>query len=150
MWSERNAQQGKMGAGLNFGYGTELESISLGAKFNWAITDHVRLSPSFNYFLGNEFMSAWEINVDAHYLFNVSDKFAIYPLAGVTYSSWSMTVGFGQGGSVSASTGYFGANVGVGFGYDLSDALTLGLEAKYSTAGLTGQIVPAIYLTYNF
>lgn len=137
-----NAQQGKMGAGLNLGYGTEIESVGIGAKFNWAITDHVRLSPSFNYFLENKFKtSAWEINADVHYLFNVSEKFAIYPLAGVTYSSWSA-------GLVSLS--YFGANVGAGFGFDLSDALTLGLEAKYSTAGLTGQVVPAIYLTYNF
>jgi outer membrane protein X len=140
-----NAQKGEKAVGLNLGYGSEIESVAIGVKFNYGVTDNIRLSPSFNYFVGNDFQSVWEINADVHYLFNASDKLAFYPLAGVTFVNWTFDAGFG-----SISETRFGVNLGAGAGYELTDALSLGLEVKYSIVSDFDQFVPAINLTYKF
>ncbi|GAP73166.1 hypothetical protein SAMD00024442_65_1 [Candidatus Symbiothrix dinenymphae] len=153
-----SAQKGEMAVGLNFGLGTsEMHGIAVGAKFNYGVTDHFRVSPSFNYFLGNSIFSAWEVNADFHYLFNATEKFAIYPLAGISYAGWDQTIpsisvgGYTAGGG-SASTGVFGVNLGAGADFSLTDAIAIGLEARYNVAFITGgsQFVPAIHLLYKF
>ncbi|GAP73102.1 hypothetical protein SAMD00024442_6_73 [Candidatus Symbiothrix dinenymphae] len=141
-----SAQKGEMAVGLNLGYDVDGSAFAVGAKFNYGITDHLRVSPSFNYFLGD--ISSWEINADVHYLFNVADNFKVYPLVGVTYASMSMSSSEG-GVSMSMSMSEIGVNLGAGLGYDLTDRIALGLEAKYRTA-FQGSIIPAINLIYKF
>lgn len=45
------AQKGKQAIGGNLSYGTEIESIGLGLKYQYNITDQIRIEPSMNYFL---------------------------------------------------------------------------------------------------
>lgn len=44
------AQKGKQAIGGNLSYGTEIESIGLGLKYQYNITDQIRIEPSMNYF----------------------------------------------------------------------------------------------------
>jgi outer membrane protein X len=139
------AQKGEKAIGINLGYGSEVESPAIGVKFNYGLTDLIRISPSFNYFLEKNGLSGWEINADAHYLFSVAPKLTVYPLAGLTFTGWS----FGGGGSSSTET-RLGVNIGAGIGYELTDNISLGLELKYSLVSDLDQFVPMVNLTYKF
>lgn len=44
------AQQGKQAIGGNLSYGTEIESVGIGLKYQYNITDQIRIEPSMNYF----------------------------------------------------------------------------------------------------
>ena len=48
------AQKGKQAIGGNLSYGTEIESIGLGLKYQYNITDQIRIEPSMNYFFKND------------------------------------------------------------------------------------------------
>lgn len=139
-----NAQEkGDMAAGLNLSYGlhSDYKNFGIGAKFQYNLTDAIRIEPSVSYFLKKDYMSMWDINANIHYLFHVGDNFVIYPLAGLTFlgakadfgdalGEWGDLVE-GYGGKTSASETKFGANLGGGAQYWLTKNFALNLEIKY-------------------
>lgn len=153
------AQKNEKAIGLNLGYGSEIKSVAIGAKFNYGITDQIRVSPSFNYFLEKDGLSAWEVNADVHYLFNVAPKVSVYPLAGLTFTGWT----FDWGGMFEDLEGFeieeestsntetkLGVNLGGGIGYRVTNNIGIGLELKYSVISDFDQFVPTVNLTYKF
>ena len=51
------AQKGRQAIGFGLSYGTEIESIGLGLKYQYNITNPIRLEPSLNYFIENDYES---------------------------------------------------------------------------------------------
>jgi outer membrane protein X len=145
------AQKGETTVGLNLGYGSEIKSIGIGAKVGYGITDQIRIAPSFNYFLEKDYLSQWEVNADLHYLFPLSDKVTVYPLAGVAYINWKVNFGdiFGDDDS-SATTSKIGINLGGGIGYSLTEKISIGAELKYSVVSDFDQAVFAVNIAYKF
>jgi outer membrane protein X len=104
-----------------------------------------------------------------HYLFNIDSKFSVYPLVGLTFTGWKWKDDYSDygylgdfgdilaglagnedyGGSSSTDT-RFGANIGGGISYKLTEQLSIGLEAKYSIVSPYDQFIPGINLTYKF
>lgn len=136
-----SAQAKTAAVGLNLNYGTEIESLGLGVKGSYCFTDHIRGEASFNYFFPKDHFTMWEINANAHYLFNIGDKFKVYPLVGLTYvhGHWS-----------NKNTGKFGVNLGGGAQYDLTDHLMLNFEVKYSLVSDLDQCVISLGAAYKF
>ncbi|MDL2322768.1 porin family protein [Bacteroidales bacterium OttesenSCG-928-A17] len=116
------AQKDEKSVGLNLLYGSKIENIGIGAKFNYNVTDPIRVSPSFNYFLKKDGFSMWEINADVHYLFSIAEKLKAYPLAGLTLVGAKFDYGdlfdvleeFGIEADDSDSLTKFGINLGGG------------------------------------
>ena len=73
------AQKGKQAIGGNLSYGTEIESIGLGLKYQYNITDQIRIEPSMNYFFKNDGLSMFDINANIHYLFPIASNVSLYP-----------------------------------------------------------------------
>lgn len=159
-----SAQKGEKAFGVNLGYGTEISNLGIGAKFQYGITDAIRAEASFDYFLKKDYLSMWDGNLNAHYLFPVADKFKVYPLAGLTYTSWKID-GFDWGidlgdwadylddedmDSGSSTTGKFGINLGAGAEYAISDKLSVNFEAKYQLISDFNQVVFSVGLSYKF
>lgn len=111
----------------------------------------------------------WEINANAHYLFNIGDKFKVYPLVGLTYvhghfSGFDFDFGDGDlgygapmrkaNGEINADgsydTGKFGVNLGGGAQYDLTDNFMLNFEVKYSLVSDLDQCVISLGAAYKF
>ena len=136
-----SAQAKTAAVGLNLNYGTEIESLGLGVKGSYCFTDHIRGEASFNYFFPKDHFTMWEINANAHYLFNIGDKFKVYPLVGLTYVHGHLS-GF--------DTGKFGVNLGGGAQYDLTDHLMLNFEVKYSLVSDLDQCVISLGAAYKF
>ena len=74
------AQQGKQAIGGNLSYGTEIESVGIGLKYQYNITDQIRIEPSMNYFFKNDGLSMFDINANIHYLFPIASNISLYPL----------------------------------------------------------------------
>ncbi len=156
------AQKGETAVGLNLGYGTEVKNVGIGAKFQYNVTDAIRLEPSFNYFLKKDGLSMWDLNANVHYLFPISSKFKVYPLAGLTYTSWKsdgFEIDLGEWAeyiedfeidSESTTTGKFGVNLGVGCDYSLTEKLNLNFELKYQIISDFSQLVFGMGVAYKF
>lgn len=139
-------KQGQSAVGLNIGYNfNDVGNAVLALDYRYSITDEVRLAPSLTYLVKNDQVSAWAIDVNAHYLFQLSDMFGFYPLAGLSLSFWKQDLGL-----FSANETYFGANLGLGGEFYLTDAITLGLEAKYNIIKDMDAAALAVRVGYTF
>lgn len=168
------AQKGEQRVGLNLNYGTEISNVGLGAKYQYGITDAIRLEGSFDYFFKKDGASMWDINVNAHYLFPFAEKFAVYPLVGLTYANCKVSGGWSNdafsseeiqdmidagiiedasevaGESESAHESKFGVNLGAGVQYAINDRWGVNFEVKYQLISDFDQAVFGIGATYKF
>lgn len=138
-----SAQKGEMAVGGNLLYGTEINMVGIGAKFQYGITDEIRGEASFNYYFPNKGYHMWDLNLNAHYLFDFASKFRAYPLAGLTVvcKSYSKT---------DESVTRFGLNLGGGCEYDISSNFVLNAEFKYSIVSSIDQAVFSLGAAYKF
>lgn len=158
------AQKGKQSVGVGVNYGTEISNIGLGAKYQYGLTDALRLEGGFDYFLKKDGVNMWDINLNAHYLFPLAEKFKVYPLAGLTYTRWGIhdvDYDLGEYSEYSeysdddldtdgGSTGKFGVNLGAGLQYDLSEKLAVNAEIKYQLISDFNQVVFGVGVAYKF
>lgn len=160
------AQKGEKAVGVQLNYGTEIESIGIAAKFQYGITDAIRIEPSFDYFFGKSGGNMFDFNVNAHYLFNVANQINVYPLVGFGYTSWktggsvdyndyqSYAYEYENMGNVNASNssrvGKIAVNLGAGAEYALNDKISVNAELKYQIISNFNQLVIGIGVTYKF
>lgn len=157
-----SAQKGQTAVGANMSYGTEISNIGFGVKGQYGITDAIRVEAGFDYFLKKDACTFWNINLNAHYLFPLSDKLKVYPLVGLTYAHTSVDFGsydlpswdeysdeYGADGG-SSSDSKIGVNLGAGLQYDLSDKWAVNVEVKYQLISDFNQAVFGVGLAYKF
>jgi len=122
--------------------------FGLGAKFQYGLTDPIRLEGSFLWFFpktktipgmpaippffpGTPAIdishNLWDFNVNAHYLFPISGtQLTVYPLAGLGFTGFR-----GKVGSESNTETRFGFNLGGGLDFPITETITLNFEARY-------------------
>jgi opacity protein-like surface antigen len=119
--------QTEIGGGISL-----FNEIAVEVKANFAVTEEISISPSFDYFfVDNEDLTNMLFGVDGHYNFEVGNGFNVYPLVGVNYFYYSLDVPEELEGLVDNSGGDFGLTVGGGATYNLSDSMKLYAEIKY-------------------
>ncbi len=138
-----SAQKGQMAVGGNLLYGTEINSVGLGAKFRYGILDNLRAEASFNYYFKNKGYHMWDLNANAHYLFPIANKFSAYPLAGFTIVNKTYS-------DFDDSITRFGLNLGGGVEYDVRPNIGLNAEVKYSIVSSIDQAVFSLGAVYKF
>ena len=120
------AQQGKMTVGIHGDYMLDTpKNFGFGANVGYELINNVRGVAEFNYLLKKDYVSYWNVEVNAEYLFKVGDAFTIYPLAGIDLLGISV-----EGGG---SDSKMGLNLGAGVEYQLSSNLALKAEYNYKT-----------------
>lgn len=156
------AQQGRMAAGVNLGFAPCLEdnvdvtNFQLGGKFQYNVTDPVRLEAALNYGFEDNHISVLDFGFNVHYLFNLAEKFSIYPLAGfgIAHSKVSFDLGdFDddyEGVSVSKSENDFMFNIGLGCDYDINEKFTANFEFKYQYIKDFNRMPITVGLAYKF
>ena len=141
-------EKGDMAAGLNLGVAPSLESgvsvtnLGIGAKFQYNVTNPIRVEADFDYWLKNKGLDFFDISVNAHYLFHFSEKLTAYPLVGIGYGRC--------GGGVSDSMKGILFNVGVGAEYALNSKISVGAELKYQYVKDFSRLPITIGVTYKF
>ncbi|MCD8135814.1 MAG: porin family protein [Parabacteroides gordonii] len=147
-------QQGQSSFGFNIGYGfNDFGNALLGVDYRYNFTDEVRFAPSLTYFVKDDGVSAWAIDMNVHYVFKLSEMFGFYPLAGLDLSFWKGSVDgefLGQRIKATANETRFGANIGLGGEVYATDQLTVGLEFKYNIIKDFDQPILGVRVGYNF
>ena len=145
-----SAQAGDKALGAQLLFGSKTNNIGLGVKGQYYFTDQIRGEASFDYFLKNQGVSMWDINANVHYLFDVADKFKVYPLAGLGYTNWSYKYEYAGAPVVEGSDGRLAVNLGGGVEYELTKNLNVNAEAKYQIISNYNQLVLGVGVAYKF
>lgn len=123
--------------GVLAAYGSEIESLGLGANAEFPVLENLAIAPSIiYYFPRDEYGVKWrwlEINANANYYFVRNQDLGVYALGGLNYSSikvsYDESAGFGSNSS--ASDGEVGLNFGAGANFNLGGKITPFTELKY-------------------
>ena len=145
-----SAQAGDKALGAQLVFGSETNSIGLGVKGQYYFTDQLRGEASVDYFFKNKGVSMWDINANVHYLFDVADKFKVYPLAGLGYTNWSYKYEFPGLPVVEGSDGRLAVNLGGGAEYELTKDLSVNAELKYQIISNYNQLVLGVGVACKF
>lgn len=143
-----NAQEkGDMAAGGNLvlGSGDSFTNYGIGAKFQYNVTNPLRLEGSFTYFLKKDNLTMWDLSANAHWLFPVAGKITVYPLAGLGILNYGSSYG-----GYSASSSDIAFNLGGGIDYKLTDKLVLNAELKYKISDQWDRLLLSAGLAYKF
>lgn|SRR5690554_1003156 len=124
--------EGTVGGGLHAGYGSEVNSLGVGAHIHYYRTNEVRLAPSFTYFIERKGTEAWMVDADAHYIMPVSVSASLYPIGGLHYSQWTFD---------DLSDWRLGINLGLGVQHDIGYRIRANYELKYQFIRDYSQIV---------
>lgn len=163
------AQKGESAVGINVGVapcmesGASLTNVGVGVKYQYNFTNALRGEADFDYAFKSKGISMWDLSANVHYLFNVTEKFKIYPLVGVGYANlkgeWSVDfddddLGFEPYSddeiSGSDTTSKLLVNVGVGAEYAISSRVSIGVEAKYQYIKDFSRLPISVGVTYKF
>ncbi len=137
-----HADSGDIAVGVQLDHGSAANQIGLGAKVQIGFTDELRLEPSFNYYFRQSEWATWDVNLNLHYVFDVADSFSVYPLAGLFVSNWDLD-------NVGDDT-RFGANLGAGAEYAITDVVSLTGELRYMLTGDYRQLATSVGVTFKF
>lgn len=175
-------EKGDMAVGLNLGVAPCLESgasitnFGIGAKFQYNITDPIRVEADLDYWLKSSGVDLFDISANIHYLFKLSEKLTVYPLVGVGYAhtggasfggdfDYDFDYDFDGDGDGSSFTGNFDEedfegqsgssskillNVGAGVDFAINDKLSVGAELKYQYIKYFSRLPISIGVTYKF
>lgn len=141
-----SAQQGKSAIGANIGFAPSLEdgqnrtNFELGVKYQYFITNPIRLEAAMNYSFESKHVSIFDIYANVHYVVPVGRGFSVYPLAGIGYASVDVGDGLSR----------FLFNLGIGGEYRLTSRWSIGLEMKYQFINNFSRFPIDLGVTYRF
>ena len=144
-----NAQvhQGETAAGVNLVYGSEIENLGIGARFQYGVLDQLRTEVGFNYFFEKNHMSWWDVNINAHYLVGLwNEQLYIYPLAGLNYTMVDFKGEFNEKGEEN----HIGLNLGAGIEYEINDHFGVNFEYRHTIIRKVDQGVFGLGINYKF
>lgn len=147
-------EAGKMGVGLNLSVAPCLEkngptNFDLGAKFQYNITDPIRLEAVLDYGFRSDGFDVFTIGVNGHYLFKLTEKFNFYPIAGFGYGHVGFKTPF-MAGSYTEGANRFYFNLGLGGEYNINDNFAVDLELKYQYLKNYQRLPITLGVTYRF
>ena len=153
-------EKGDMAVGLNLGVAPCLESganvtnFGIGAKFQYNVTNPIRLEADVDYWFKNKGMDVFDVTANVHYLFNVGSKLKVYPLIGIGYARLGGSLEFDdpdyEDYNDEASISKFLFNVGAGVEYPVTEKLSVGAEIKYQHIQYFSRLPISIGVSYKF
>lgn len=104
-------------------YGDDIEELGANLRLYTFIGDKICFGPEFTAFGKHETvidgdpaeLSLWEVNFNAHYIFEVNEGLGLYPVAGLNYSKETEDIE----GHSDLTEDAFGVNLGFGVHYEL-------------------------------
>ncbi len=162
------AQKGESRVGINLNAsplmedGVSLTNFGLAAKYQYGLTDHVRLEGVAGYDFKAKGASLFEVGANVHYLFKIGEKINVYPLAGIGYANIKGVVTKSEVEGItresdnddeevgSSSMNKFYYNLGAGAEYALTDRLNVGVEIKWQGIKWFNRLPISIGVSYKF
>lgn len=112
------------------GFGSEIETLGIGALGEFMIKENMGISPQIFFFFGKDDVSMWEINGNFNYYF-MQEEVDLYGLAGLNIAS--IKVDYDSPFIDDASDTEIGINLGLGANFHVSNENILPFaELKYA------------------
>ena len=117
-----SAQSISVGGGIP--YNVELDRLGLNARGYYNIGKHFCFGPEYSIFLPkretigdeNKKVLVSEVNLNAHFIFEINELLAFYPLVGLNYTrEFEKVTYLSDGRMESKGYNFYGANLGAGF-----------------------------------
>ena len=142
-----SAQKGEQNIGAHVLFGTDMSNFGIGAKYQYNVTNAIRLEGVADYYLKTDHFSMFDVNINGHYLFHFN-KFTVYPFIGINYTHWNWDFD-DEPGIEGGGDGSIGFNIGGGAQYNLTDRLRIGAEIKYQTISGLNTAIIGVGVTYS-
>lgn len=139
------AEAGDVSIGGQFAYASKNSMAGLGAQVQYEPITNWRIAPEFIYYFENDEMSAFNVNVNIHYIIPTSATFAIYPMEGFTYANFRFDNHVGH-----ENYDRCGANIGMGAQYQIKEHLHFFTEERFQILKDWNQSVTCLGLKYTF
>lgn len=140
-----SAEAGDISVGGEFAYASKHSMAGLGLQVQIEPITNLRFAPEFMYYFKNDGMSAYNVNLNLHYVIPTSTTFAIYPLAGFSYANFKLDHMIGDD-----SVDRCGANIGMGAQYQIKERLHFFTEERFQIMKDWNQSVTVLGLKYTF
>lgn len=176
------AQKGESRVGLNLNVsplmedGVSLTNFGIAAKYQYGVTNHLRLEAAVGYDFKADEVSVFEAGVNAHWLFKIGEKFKIYPIVGVGYANINGYISYDEddhdwNGAMDNYNKYFAPstrsyddddddysesankfyyNLGAGFEYDITSRISACVEVKWQGMQWFNRLPITIGASYRF
>ena len=132
--------------GIKLNCATEDPHLGFGAVARYNIDGHFRPELEANYYPeGDNNIRAWDVNMNLHYLFHITNRFKVYPLGGMTIVGADYD---GPGASVSSTKA--GLNLGGGVQLNIAPNLHFNAETYYQFVSDIDRGVMDVSLVYVF
>lgn len=142
-FAQSEVDKGQAAVGTQLVYGSNIESLGLGARFMYNPINHLRAEAGFNVYFKRDHQSMFDVNLNAHYLIGVyQEKLYLYPIAGLCFASTHS--------DVIEDFNRFGLNLGAGAEYLVSERVGLTLEYRHTIMKTIDQGVFSIGANYKF
>jgi len=138
-----------LGGGIPYNATSETVGINLRGYYN--IEEHICFGPEFTYFfprtvtVDDEEIETliWEINFNAHYIFEVSEGLGVYPIFGLNYTREIENIDFLSSGMAERIVvDAIGLNIGGGFHVPQPSFIPF-VEYEYVVGDLSEHIITA-------
>ncbi|MBQ6080509.1 MAG: outer membrane beta-barrel protein [Muribaculaceae bacterium] len=139
------AESGDIAVGAEFAYASKHSMAGLGLQVQVEPITNWRFAPEFMYYFKNDGLSAYNVNVNFHYVIPTSTTFAIYPLVGFTFASFKA-----DGVPDNITENRCGANIGMGAQYQIKERLHFFTEERFQILKDFNQSVTCLGLKYTF
>ena len=161
------AQQSERAAGgyLGLAVGDVVTNVGIGGKFQYFATDRIRMEGSFNYFVPRTYtyttrhlniftgwytqtreasLSMWDLSVNGHYLFPISDEYSVYGLFGLSVLGATSTIA-----DIKTTDTGVGINLGSGADFIINEQVTLNGELMYRI-GEWSRLMVGVVVVFKF
>lgn len=139
--------------GLTAGYHSCNRSAIAGVEFTYRFSKHFRIAPEVLYVFRNNNKDALCLNINADVPFPLSERWEVYPFAGITYSSWTRHRANRQlsdDPDVGDRTSRLGINAGAGANLNIASSLRLGVSACYTAVREYNGVEILASIAYRF
>lgn len=153
---QAQVHQGETAVGANLVYGSEIENLGIGARFQYGVLDQLRAEVGFNYFFEKNHLTWWDVNFNAHYLVGLwNEQLYIYPLAGLNYTMCKVgrVTTYTEDGVYdvpSHEENHVGLNLGAGIEYELNEHFGVNFEYRHTIIRKVDQGVFGLGINYKF
>lgn len=127
--------------GFTYNHATEYSHNGFGVKLQGRVSNRLRFEPEMIYTFENKDVTTLHLNLNVHYLLLMSQRFNIYPYAGLSYSHW---------GYVGPNVNRWGLNLGAGLEYDLGRRWGVLGELRLQAIKSETQLITTLGLKYSF
>lgn len=139
------AESGDIAVGAEFAYASKNSMAGLGLQVQIEPITNWRFAPEFMYYFKNDGLSAYNVNLNFHYVIPTSTTFSIYPLVGFSFASFKA-----DGILEDVTENRCGANIGMGAQYQIKERLHFFTEERFQILKDFNQSVTCLGLKYTF